>query len=622
MKIKINDSKLNHWEKKCLKELSMVLQIECGNTGIPILTRKSGKGISVEYTGERLNLAYSQKNQFSRCFSLAVEAVLSGKAVKYEEASVYDHLEIMVDCARNAVPTVATLSQLFRYSALMGYTGVQLYLEDLFELDGYPYFGYLRGRYSAMEIRALDRCAQNLGLELIPCVQTLSHYKNFLKWPACKEIKDVPDTLLIDEEKTYELIEAIFQFMSQNIKSRRINIGMDEAEDLGLGQYRQIHGIPDQSKLMLRHLKRVLQIADKYGYSSMMWSDMFFKLSGGEYYTSQNVTVSEEIPDNVTFIYWDYYSSDQSHYDQMLKKHFMLSKKVAFAGCTWKWSGFAPHTQFTQDVTLPAHRACVENGVKDIIVTAWGDNGAECPLFSVLPSMQLWAELSYRGDKALSGIETRFATCTEGDYRHFMELDLSVRPHIALENLRENAQKYIFYSDILCGIFDQHIDADRYERHYKNCADRLGQIACSTPQWGYLFHVEEMFCRVLAQKCRAGIDLRTAYRSGDLVLLRKYAQDILPVLSQNITSFLLEYRTLWFRENKTFGFDVIELRIGALLQRIESAIWRLEAYLNGKLSEIEELEQEILPYIPERNGSPIYVGSWDKIVSASNFIGI
>ena len=65
----------------------------------------------------------------------------------------------------------------------MGYNTLELYTEDTFEVEGEPYFGYLRGRYSSEEIKEIDKYARAHGIELIPCIQTLAHFSNSVKLP-------------------------------------------------------------------------------------------------------------------------------------------------------------------------------------------------------------------------------------------------------------------------------------------------------------------------------------------------------------------------------------------------------------------------------------------------------
>jgi hypothetical protein len=56
----------------------------------------------------------------------------------------------------------------------------------------------------------------------------------------------------------------------------------------------------------------------------------------------------------------------------------------------------------------------------------------------------------------------------------------------------------------------------------------------------------------------------------------------------------------WNRENRPTGFDVQEIRLGGLWQRVDSCRRRLLDYVNGKVSEIPELAVTLLPEtIPE-----------------------
>ena len=54
------------------------------------------------------------------------------------------------------------------------------------------------------------------------------------------------------------------------------------------------------------------------------------------------------------------------------------------------------------------------------------------------------------------------------------------------------------------------------------------------------------------------------------------------------------YEKQWFAENKTGGFDVQDIRIGGLLQRLSSCRRRLLAYAAGEISAIEELETKLV----------------------------
>lgn len=228
-------------------------------------------------------------------------------------------LGVMVNCSRDAVYTVETLKTFFRCLREMGYDHVMLYTEDVYEIDGEPYFGYLRGRYSKAELKELDDAAKQNGLELIPCIQTLAHLSGIFRWQEYAEVSETGDILLAGENKTHALIEKMFASCAECFTSRRINIGMDEAHMVGLGKYLTKNGYQSRFEILFSHLKRVSAIAEKYGFSPMMWSDMFFRLAnGGEYYAAQTSIPQEVktlVPDNISLIYWDYYSTEKAHYD-------------------------------------------------------------------------------------------------------------------------------------------------------------------------------------------------------------------------------------------------------------------------------------------------------------------
>lgn len=92
-----------------------------------------------------------------------------------------ESLGAMLDCSRNAVPRVESVKRLLRILSRMGYRALQLYMEDVFILEDYPYLGYGRQGYTDAELSALDDYAAALGIELVPAVQTLAHLKQTLK---------------------------------------------------------------------------------------------------------------------------------------------------------------------------------------------------------------------------------------------------------------------------------------------------------------------------------------------------------------------------------------------------------------------------------------------------------
>ena len=101
-----------------------------------------------------------------------------------------------------AVFTVEKVKSVIRTLAKMGMNVLMLYTEDTYEVPGEPYFGSYRGRYIKAEIQEMYAYASMFGIELVPCIQTLAHLHNALKWPGKNEIKDSTDVLIVGKEET------------------------------------------------------------------------------------------------------------------------------------------------------------------------------------------------------------------------------------------------------------------------------------------------------------------------------------------------------------------------------------------------------------------------------------
>ena len=90
----------------------------------------------------------------------------------------------------------------------------------------------------------------------------------------------------------------------------------------------------------------------------------------------------------------------------------------------------------------------------------------------------------------------------------------------------------------------------------------------------------------------------------------------MPDLKSRVLALREFHKDCWFRIYKAFGWDIMDMRYGTLLMRIESAIEQLKSYLDGKFSVIEELEAERL-YFDGKEGPIRYMNGYGRIVSPS-----
>ena len=151
----------------------------------------------VRLNGKCARIAAPDLNALFRGVFLASRALQDGRALDVKEHRHFADCGVMLDLSRGAVLTVESVKEFLRDMAMLGMNYLQLYLEDTYTVPEYPYFGYLRGRYTGAELEEMDRYAQSLGIELVASIQTLGHMGQFLQWDACASLRDQPPVLMI-----------------------------------------------------------------------------------------------------------------------------------------------------------------------------------------------------------------------------------------------------------------------------------------------------------------------------------------------------------------------------------------------------------------------------------------
>lgn len=523
----------------------------------------------------------------------------------------FDTFGVMIDMSRNAVMSLDGLRRFLPLLKKMGYNCVMLYMEDTYEVENEPYFGYMRGRYTKAELKEIDAFALSLGMEVIPCIQTLAHLNAIFRWG--KFPHDCDDILLTDDDRTYEFIDNMFATLSECFVSKKIHIGMDEAHLLGRGKHLDRFGYETTNAVMRRHLEKVCTVAEKYGYEVMVWSDMFFRpWNNGAYYIEKKKIpqeVVDSLPSSVIPVYWDYYKCEEKTYDDMLENHKQLSDKTWFAGGAWSWVGMIPYNRFTIDSMVPALNMCKKHKIRNVVMTMWGDDGAECSHFSQLPSLFYLAEYS-KGNRDEEKIKAKFKRLIGIDFDEFMAIDApnDVLPYTGRPR---NPSKYMLYSDYFNDFLDNTIKEGGNE-WYADCAKKLHETAKKSRKYGYVFDSAAKLSDVLAIKYELGLKTRRAYENGDKKTLEALAKTEYVKVARLIDVYARAFEKQWFKDNKPHGFDVQDHRLGAIIRRTDACRRRIIDYVEGRIDRIEELEEKLLPFVNQVgsycvNRAPLYM---------------
>ena len=595
---------LNPEFEKTAKRLCPIIGFELGEGGITVSAEK-GERLGVTLKDGVATIYYTEHYQFFRELAILIARAKTASAFEVNEDTFFENPCVMLDASRGAVITVEGMKKFIDYLAVMGYGSAMLYTEDTIELPSRPHFGYLRGKDAKEEIKAIDDYAYEYGIELIPCIECYGHMGKYLVWAEAAPIKDTAEVLLAREEETFKFLDEWIRQISSCFRSRKIHIGMDEAWDMGRGKFLKINGYVAPFEIFNEYMERVVEITDKYGFKPMMWSDMYFRISsstGTAYYEADVKVpewVKEKIPKNVSLVFWHYRGTPWID-EAMLPKHMELGREVIHAGGIWGFEGHLPENDLAIKAARNSVGACRRHGVNRAMTTIWSDDGAECDLFSQLIGLSAFIENVYNANLTDEYYATRFYEITGAEFDTFFNMCQYQNIYDGREydmekyTLRFRGKAY-FWQDILQGMYDGLLYDEPMSAHYAKWRDYYGELAKKDGKWQELYgHVYTIF-DYLAAKTEIAEKIYPAYKANDKETLKLIAENLLPALIEKTDIVHKSHKARWFSYNKRQGWSNLDIRYGGVKERCKTAIEELTAYLNGEISEIQELAEERLP---------------------------
>jgi len=575
-------------------------------------------GIRVSYDGTNAKIGAATPAAIARgCFLLAMHISEGKTEIDIEEHAHFKDCGVMLDCSRCGVMKVEALKRYIDCMASLGMNMLLLYTEDTYEIEGRPFFGYMRGRYTKEELREIVAYGETMGVELIPCIQTLGHMYQYLKWANAGgpdytgeeigKMRDTSEILLCEADATYRFIEDAIKACREAYNTKRIHIGMDEAGGIGTGAYLRKHGLQNKFEILQKHLNVVGKICEKYDFKPMIWSDMYFRIATGGAYYKYNFEFPKEVKNQVTdaqLVYWDYYSDDKKRYDGMLKKHWELTNDVAFAGAIFTCYGFLVTHDYSYMCSMAAMKSCLENGVQTVMATLWGDDGNEANHFFANSLLPIFSEHCYKGE-----------SCTEED----IQKASAYLTKIAFEDARAMGQfgftcvdeylkewhaanggmdmmhgKRLFYGDIMYDLSVRQTSCDEIMRIYNESAERMAELEAKQDKNKDNYHYAYLLYRIGAMKAELVKNLRLEYQKGNRKYLKKVHDEYLPQLVEWYEEFAQCHKKQWHRDYKPFGFEVLSFRYGGLIGRLKDNMDTIDQYLNNEISSIDELNEKVV----------------------------
>ncbi len=519
---------------------------------------------------------------------------------------------ILFDCTRGNIITVKHFKHWLRRLALLGYNMAMIYTKDAYQVPGEPYFGYMRGAYSMEEIREIDAYAKKLNIEMIASIQALGHLEPVLRWPVYNEIRDTSSVILVDEPQSYELLEKMIKFWSDALSSRRIHLGMDETHDLGRGKFMDRNGYESPFDIYNRHLGRLCKMCEKFKLKPIIWSDMYFRYANKDqnYYDTQSAVpenVKKAIPPMVQLSYWDYYHRDRETYEKMLARTRDLNGSAPLmASGVWTWQRFWTDYEMTYATVRPCIDVCRKTGVNELIFTLWGDDGGYCDFDSAFAALAWAADYACNEKENEDRTAKLFEAVCGSSYRLQMICGNSCYTYNGkLDRIVKITPGALLWDDPLMAIAWHEFPAMKPQlaetllSGYRKIMELI-EPHRDDQAAGHINYVWNLL-NVLILKIELRQRLEHAYEKRDFNTLETIAERYIPDVLDAIDGLLEAFREQWKRSFKSYGMELMQIRLGGLSERYRELARVIDELVHGEIDSIPELEIKHQPrgYLPD-----------------------
>lgn len=282
----------------------------------------------------------------------------------------------MLDVSRGRIPTMETLYQLADLLARFKYNHLQLYIEGFsFAYPSFPQCWEGRTPLTPEELRVLDAYCRERFIELAANQNTLGHTAPWLARPEFRSLAEreeglelfgktfPPTTLDAANPGSLALVKRMLDDLLPCFTSPWVNVGMDEAFELGKGKnaaYAARHG---GGRLFLEYAEKLHEYLSGCGKKMMMWADA----------AAGSPMLRRELPRDILLLEWGY----EAEHPFAERARMLREDGRRFLVCpgTSSWSSFTGITDNMLANVRAAADAAGQWGAEGLLLTDWGDMG-------------------------------------------------------------------------------------------------------------------------------------------------------------------------------------------------------------------------------------------------------
>jgi len=501
---------------------------------------------------------------------------------------------VMLDCSRNGAPSVEFLKDALLRLSLLGLTHFCLYTEDTYEVEGEPLIGFARARYSKDEIRKLVSFAETLGVELFPCMQTLGHLEHIFKYPKYQPLMDNNRVVNVREPKSYEFLEKLIANVREPYKSSLIHLGTDEPWGIGRGKSLDFDKPLKPGALYAGHLKKIAELCEKSGLKGAVWGDYVLGHSGEKALSGED---ADAMPKSLLMDYWSYSSTDKAEHLANISSYQALGYDVMVSPGLWNWNRFWGNTAFAMETMSPLLEAAAEKGVSKAMMTMWGDDGQESLFDSNWASLAFFLASCRVKEPSKAYYAARLSSVVGIPLERFELVSKMESPDLDRDGVvdkRVVIGKPLLYDDPLLCFANRCFQDDLPHKHFAAMDEELRALKTVSSRDRALNQLAFSYAKLVALKYKMQRQTRLAYLAKNRNALKKSLRNVADV-RKALHKFRRLYLKAWLAERKSFGLEIIDVRLGGLEARLDSFTRTVRGFLAGETPSIPEFELQNPP---------------------------
>lgn len=272
---------------------------------------------------------------------------------------------LMIDVARDKVPTMETLYGLVDLMATWKFNQLQLYTEHTFAYAGHEVVWKNASPITPEEARLLDAYCRDRYVQLVPNQNSFGHMGRWLSHPQYAPLAEVPgrNDLSPVDPGSIALIRDLYSQLLPNFSSPYVNIGCDETGTLGDGRSKAAAARRGKGRVYLDFLIQIREVAAAHGKSVQFWADII----------NNYPPLIPELPGDMVAMEWGY----EANHPYAAHTRRFLESRVRFyvVPGTSSWNSFLGRTDNALANMRNAAEHGIANGAEGFLLTDWGDGG-------------------------------------------------------------------------------------------------------------------------------------------------------------------------------------------------------------------------------------------------------